>query len=272
MQGKAVDAFRDPLTQLQQQPPEQWYSHHTLEASDMLRTQLEHKLEGLEHHLRQMTSALDMLAQQSESNPESQAQLRDSFNQTRDQLALGRMPLNEQVLDTFNRIDRDSLQGLSQNELSTLTEQLRRGTATIHDARRHSRHGRQMPRTEHEDGLAAAPCPFDGREREDCVLLRQPNQNSHLGTQDMSGGGEAGQGGLTRGPGSAPLALDPRPKQSSAGHIEVIQGADAADENDDHARKFSRSEEAAWASDKLSALQRELNVVVHCTRQNLHRI
>ena len=241
LQDKAVETFRDLLTKLQQQPSEQWYTHHTLEASDMLVTQLEHTLEGLEHHLQQMTSTLDTLAQSSETNPETQAPLRDSFNQTHDQLALGRMPLNERALDTLNRIDRDSLQGLSPNELSTLKEQLRQGTATIRDARRHSRHGRQLPLAKHEGGLAPETCTFDEHEREDCVLLRQRGENSPLGVQGMPGGGEAGQGGLTRGPGSAPLALDPHTKRHRAGRIEVIQGSDMADENDDYTHKLSRS-------------------------------
>lgn len=161
LQGKAVDVFRDSLAQLQQQPSEQWYTHHTLEASNTLRTQLEHSLEELDHHLQQMTSALNILEQSSAANPEIRAQLRDSFNQTRDQLAFGRLPLNEQVLNTLNRIDRDSLQGLSQNELSTLKEQLRQGTAMVHDARRYSR---QTPLLEYESGLPPASCPFDGRE------------------------------------------------------------------------------------------------------------
>ncbi|WP_089936288.1 hypothetical protein [Candidatus Entotheonella palauensis] len=239
LQGKAMDVFRDPLTQLQQQPSEQWYTHHTLEASDALRTQLEHTLEGLEHQLQHMTSALDSLAQSSETDSNIGSQLRDSFNQTRDQLALGRMPLNEQVLDTLNTIDSDSLQGLSQDELSALKEQLRQGTATIRDAKRHSRYGRQLPLAEPENGLAENPCPFD--RHEDCVLLRQPGESGQMGTQGMRWGGEAGQGGITRGPGSAPLALDPQGKKSRAGHIEVIQGADMPDENDDYTRKFGRS-------------------------------
>ena len=227
LQGKAIETFREPLAQLQQQPSEQWYTHHTLEASDTLRMQLEHTLEGLEHHLQQMTSSLDALSQSNEAAPESQAQLQDSFNQTRDQLSLGRLPLNEQALGTLNQIDRDSLQGLSQEQLAALKEQLRQGTATIRDARRLSRYGHQMP----PDGYAAGqPCPWDEPQRDDCVLLQQPGA-----------GGQAGQGGVTRGPGSAPLALDPRPQQTRAGRIEVIQGADAANGDDDYTRRFVRS-------------------------------
>ena len=238
LQGKSIETFREPLMQLQQQPSEQWYTHHTLEASDMLRAQLEHTLDGLEHHLQQMASSLDALSQSSEANAESRAQLRDSFNQTRDQLALGRLPLNNQALDTLNQIDRDSLQGLSQEQLSALKEQLRQGTATIRDAKRLSRYGHQTPPAEYETGMV---CPFDGPGRDDCALLLQPGANRQTDRAGMSGLGEAGQGGVTRGPGSAPLALDPRPQQTRAGRIEVIQGVDAAEESDDYRRRFVRS-------------------------------
>lgn len=232
LQDKAVEAFRTPLTQLQQQPSEQWYTHHTLEASDALRAQLEHTLEQLEHDLQHMTSALDTLNQPSEPHSKTLRELREPFNQTRDQLAFGRMPLSEQVLDTLDMIDRDSLQGLSQSELSDLKAQLRQGSASIRDARRRSRHGRHALFVEDRGSALSEPC-LSGDS--DCVRQRQLSQ------QGMTSGGEAGQGGITRGPGSAPLTLDPRPKQSSAGRIEVIRGADTPDENDDYTRKFSRS-------------------------------
>lgn len=233
LQDKAVEAFRDPLTQLQQQPPEQWYTHSTLEASDALRAQLEHTLEQLEHDLQHMTSILDKLHQPSKfhpKNPKTLRELREPFNQTRDQLALGRMPLSEPMLDTLDMIDPDSLQGLSQSELDDLKAQLRQGTASIREARRRSRHGR--PLAEDRSGASSEPC---SPEDSDCVWQAQP------GRQGTTAGGAAGQGGITRGPGTAPLTLDPRPKQSSAGRIEVIRGADTPDENDDYTRKFSRS-------------------------------
>lgn len=239
LQGEAIDVVRESLNQLQQQPSQQWYTHHSLEASDTLRAQLEHSLEALEHHVQQMQNALNSLEPLSATDPSAQAQRRDVFNHTRDQLALGRLPLNERVLDTLNTIDRDSLQGLSERERSDLKAQLRQGTAAIRDARRQSRHGHQLPQAEQGDGFAAAPCPFDQRER--CLPLLQPGGKGKMDAQHMPWRGEAGQGDITRGPGSAPLAIDLRPKQSHAGRIEVIQGADIPDEGDDYTRKFSRS-------------------------------
>lgn len=230
LQDKAIENFRNPLTQLQQQSPEQWYTHHNLEASETLRTQLEHTLEQLEHDLQQMTSVIDKLNQPSESHSKSLRELREPFNQTRDQLALGRMPLNEQLLDVLDMIDPNSLQGLSQSELESLKTQLRQGAVSIREARRRSRHGRSL--VEDRRRMSLEPCwPED----HDCMQAGQMSQPGR------TNGGPAGQGGITRGPGSAPLALDPRPQQTSAGRIEVIRGADTPNESDDYTRKFSRS-------------------------------
>lgn len=206
--------------------------HQTLEASDALRAQLEHTLEQLEHDLQQMTSALDVLSQPSSPHSKTLRELREPLNKSRDQLALGRMPLHQQLLDTIDMIDRESLQGLSQSELEHLKSQLRQGTASVREARRRSRHGRHTPFTEH--GLSASPESCQPGESH-CLRQSQP------GRQGSTSGGQTGQGELARGPGSAPLTLDPRPKQTGAGRIEVIRGADAPDENDDYTRKYSRS-------------------------------
>ena len=239
LQAKAVDMFREPLAQLQQRPSQQWYTHHILEASDTLRAQLEHALEALEHDIQQLTAALNSLGQLPASGPHASTQLHDSFNQARDQLTLGHLPLNEQVLDMLNRIDRDTLRGLSQSKLSDLKEQLRQGTAVIRDARRHSCYGREIPFAEQDHALATEPCPFE--RREPYVPRGQSGEKGAMIQQGMHWSGETGEREITRGPGSAPLALNPRPKQSRAERIEVIQGTNIADEHDDYTRKFSRS-------------------------------
>ncbi len=233
LQDKSIDTFRNPLAALQQQPPKQWYTHPTLEASDALRAQLEHTLEQLEHDLQEMASQLDKLNSPSKTPSKTRRELRESFNQIRDQLTLGRLPLSEQMRETLEMIDRDSLQGLSQSELADLKAQLRQGAASIREARRRSRHGRDTALTEDRRGASSKAClPHDSH----CVRQEQ------MDPQGMASGGTvAGQGDITRGPGAAPLTLDPRPEQSRAGRIEVIRGADAPDENDDHTRKLSRS-------------------------------
>ena len=206
VQHKAIDHLQAQLWQLENQPPQHWYSHSTLEATDALRQQMDHALAQLAQQLQQMASVVSKLERQApDAGTPALQDLSAQFAQTLDGLSLGRMPLGEQHLKLLQRIDPHSLKGLSREELAHLKETLRNGMATLREMPGHGRQG------------------YAGNE---------PGQ-------DGFSENEPGQGGIDRGPGTAPLTLSPRPGFGGLDRLEVVRGADEPDTNEPYITSYS---------------------------------
>ncbi len=247
LQAQAIDAFKEQLQQLQQQAAEHWYEHSTLEAGDTLRRHLEHALETLAGDLRQIGAVLSELGEEpSRAGTPAWQHLREPFGQALDGLELGRLPLQEQLLGQLETLDRNHLTGLSQDEVTRLKEQLRSGAAIVREAQRRSRLGqhhadRQWGDKRNGGDKRFAPCPF-GEGDGDCSTFSdsgREGQSVEAG-EPSAPGSMPGQGGITRGPGTAPLQLEPRPSFEFLKRLQVVQGADAPKDDDQPNIFYSR--------------------------------
>lgn len=248
VQEQAVDLLKAQLEQLQDQPAEHWYEHSSLEAGAALRRHMENALEKLENDLRQMDAVLSELAQtQPDSGTQALQDLGEQFGKALDGLELGRLPLNEQLRDSLRHLDRQNLKGLSQDELAQLKAQLRDGAAIVKQAKRS---GRQHPRGAARQGEqpvdgwdeSSDQCLFGQGDSAGCGYSAEAGSNSPFANNSAQStqGNTPGQGGITRGPGTAPLELEPRPGFGGLDRLEVVRSADAPDEDDQPTIGYSK--------------------------------
>lgn len=209
IQEKTIERLRAQLLQLQNQAPQRWYMQSTLEATDALRQQMAHALDQLTQDLRQMAGVVsELVTRPPHAGTAALQDLREQFGRALDGLAFGQMPLHDQHLKPLRRIDPDSLKGLSRDQLAQLKAQLRNGLATLREIPRRGAPGDAVEARDGHFG-AAVPPP-------------SPGANG------------PGQGGINRGPGTAPLALSPRPGFGGLQRLEVLRGADTPDPDAPH--------------------------------------
>jgi hypothetical protein len=172
----ALDALREQVEALREQPAQQWYRQSSLEATDHLREKTGQSLRALEQSLHQAAAALATAAAQQENlSAAQQAALQERLGQALDALSGGALPLNRETLDALRQIDLSQLRQLSAEELAALEKRLReQGTCA---------------------GACASQCEGPGGvpgEGESEALVAVPRP---------------GSGGVSRGPGDAPLTL-----------------------------------------------------------------
>jgi hypothetical protein len=183
VEEKAREEFREAVRALRDRPQEEWYSHESLEASDHLEAQLNENLASLEKSLTAALGALEASRQLEQGQFQALEQgLDQSLAGAAQAMQESQMPLDPKLLSQLKEMKGAKVRQLSAEEWKQLQQRMKEGVATTSA---NSKNGQGAA----EAALAA------------------------LGAGGQ--GDKPGSGGVTRGPGEAPLTL--ADKESRAG-------------------------------------------------------
>ncbi|MBB5037333.1 hypothetical protein [Prosthecobacter dejongeii] len=177
------------VTNLRDQPPDQWFSHDSLHATDTLKEQLQRDLAEIAQNLKTAERSLNAL--QNHADKLSQAgkeQLLKDLDEAVKGLQSSALELNPALLKELAQMDPKNIPSLSKNQLDQLRETLKKGA-------------------KESQGLSQNPGFLGDGEGEDDELAEMLNQFKQSPGTGEGEGESPGAGDVSRGPGTAPLTL-----------------------------------------------------------------
>ena len=188
VQQESLEELQKSLDALRKQPSDQWFRHESLEAGDHLQTQLGRSLSDLQKNIEQALSVLEASRQIEQSQLQALGQpLDDALKQALQGLELGKLPLNQEMLAQLKPLDPSKIRQLSAGEWKKLSEKMKACIGTCS--------GGFCSGDKAGDALLAL------------ILSRQG-------------------GGVSRGPGTAPLALKANETQLGTSNTEAVKNDD----------------------------------------------
>ena len=191
---QAVEAWAERVESLESQPKEEWYSHSSLEAGDSLRAELASELRALERGLAEAESSLTEmleLAENANASPEKRRLSQERLAKALEDLDLVTLPLSRRVKRQLMTLIRErDVKRMTKEQLEQLRKRLR------------------------ERRYANLPRPGD-----EAYAFLTPG-----GASGEMWGGPPGQGGVNRGPGSAPIELAEKRTELGTSRIEDVIG------------------------------------------------
>ena len=209
-----IEKFEEQLEDLQQLPEEEWYSHSAMEASDTLKKQLGNSIQKLKQQMEQTAKEIDNLMEASAANDkEARETAMEQYSIALSGLETGSLKPNAELMEELKKLDPSQLGSLTQEQLSQLMEQLEAQAG-------------QLPQSGQGlgEGLAGAG------ELQDLIDQFESNstgEGTGLGEGPALGEGEGpGRGGISRGPGTAPITLSKSERSTGPGQIEGVGNTD----------------------------------------------
>lgn len=200
VEEEALDDVREQIEQLRGQPKDEWFSHSSMEASDSLRDALSKQIEQLGSDLSNTERDLNAFQNFSSQMTEStKNQLLQDYSQAMKNLSLGQLPLDSELMEALKNIDPSKLKNMSQlskEQMDQLRKQLRKGA----QASKKAGFGKG-------EGLPG---------------LEQGDMSSYLMKKNGKG---PGRGGISRGPGEAPITLGD-PNHLGTNNLESVHNPD----------------------------------------------
>lgn len=218
VQEEYLDELKERLEELRNQDEEEWFSHSSLEATDALRKIHGAELENVEQNLRKAERALDGLQNHSGQLGEAGRQrLLNEFEEAMQQLGQGAMKPNKALLEQLRQLDPGNLGQLNQQQLDQLRENMRKQAGNC-----------QQCQGQGEGGQGPGSGNGSGEDWLDDLLNQEEGRSGNgegSGNQNRPGQGP-GQGGVNRGPGTAPGVLGELGQDVGAGDLEGLESED----------------------------------------------
>ncbi len=168
------------IRDLRAEPPEKWFSHESLNAGDTLKQQLQRDIQNLGRQFDQAARSLNALDSYADQlSPAAKDKLLKDFDEAVADLKTGALDIDPSLLKKLGQIDPKDLKSLSPGELKELRDALKKNSGSC-------------------KGMCENPGFLGDGEGEDdemagaMGLLKKPTP---------------GDGGIDRGPGTAPLTL-----------------------------------------------------------------
>lgn len=184
-----IEELAEKIDQLQQQDPEDWFSHASLEATDNLEESLGKDIREMARNLDALERSLaDLASLGAQDNPDAKAEALQAIEKALEALSQQGLPLDESIMKQLGKtpgIDpaqlARSLAGLSKEQMQSLQEKLGKGSQAIGSL----------------EGLPS--------------LEDDPTISKGQLVWGKGDGTTPGQGGVDRGPGTAPITFgDPQ--------------------------------------------------------------
>jgi len=113
------------IDELRENPPEEWFSHSNLEATDSLRESLERSLSELERNTAEAGLTLSALSKfGSEMSPETVDRLSEEFAEALRGLETGSMPMDQELLKELRKLTPEGLRKLDPAAAKAMCEKL----------------------------------------------------------------------------------------------------------------------------------------------------
>ncbi|MEQ1748448.1 MAG: hypothetical protein ABL974_03435 [Prosthecobacter sp.] len=193
-QAGKIDTLRD-------QPQEKWFSHESLNASDTLKEQLQRDLANQSQNMAKAERSLNALQNYADKlSEQAKEQLLKEFDEALEGMKSGMLELDPKLLKELSQIDPKNLKSLSKEQLDQLRESLKNKSGTC-------------------EGMGGKGFLGDGEGRDDELA-------EGLGGQAREEDEKPGKGGITRGPGTAPLTLSKDENDFGTNKNEAVSNQD----------------------------------------------
>jgi hypothetical protein len=194
-QAAKIDALRE-------QEQEKWFSHESLNASDTLKEQLQREIGKMARDMADAERSLNALQNYaSKLSEQAKEQMLKEYSEALEGMKNGGMKLDPTLLKELSQIDPKNLKSLSQDQLNQLRDSLKQKSGSL---------------AEMAPGKGFLG---DGEGEDDLLAEGGPGQG------DGEGEGP-GNGGITRGPGTAPLTLSEEENNFGTHKTEAVVNPD----------------------------------------------
>lgn len=132
VQPDGLENLRAQVDVLRSQDPESWYDHASLEAGDNLQAETTQAIRDLQQNLQTVADQASKLIASSDqgiSDRELQA-ISQTLSGALQNMASGRLPLNEDLLKKLKGMDPKALKPMSQEQMAQLQKQLQQASGT----------------------------------------------------------------------------------------------------------------------------------------------
>ena len=200
VQQDYIEEMREKLEKLREQSPDEWFSHSSLEATDTLKQNHQSEQEALRNNLERAERNLAELQRGgSKMNHEQRQRLLNDFDQALQKMEQGGMKPNKELLKQLQKLDPKELGNLTPEQMNQLRENMRK-------------HAQKLQQQGGEQGDQ----PGEGEDD-----WMNDGEDGEQGEGDPKN--RPGQGGVDRGPGTAPNLLgDPR-ANAGKGKLEKLE-------------------------------------------------
>jgi hypothetical protein len=188
------------ISELRDQPPEKWFSHESLNASDTLKEQLQRDIKQLAQNLTTAERSLNALKNYADQlSVAAKEHLLKDFDQALADMKSSSLELDPSLLKALAGIDPKNLKSLSAEQMKKLSESMKNKAGAC-------------------NGMCKNPGFLGDGEGEDDELAALLGQ---LGQCE-----KPGNGGITRGPGTAPLTLSDAENDFGTNKNEAVSNTD----------------------------------------------
>lgn len=186
---------------LREQPPEKWFSHESLNAGDTLKEQLQRDIQRMGQNLAGVERSLNALQNYADQlSTAAKEQLLKDFDQALADLKSSALELDPELLKAIAGIDPKDLKGLSKEQMDKLRESMKKKSGAC-------------------NGLCENPGFLGDGEGQDDEMAQL------YGMLKEEGEGP-GNGGISRGPGTAPLTLSKEENDFGTNKTEAVSNTD----------------------------------------------
>ncbi|WP_395750303.1 hypothetical protein [Prosthecobacter sp.] len=191
------------ISDLRDQPPEKWFSHESLNAGDTLKEQLQRDIKQLAQNLTTAERSLNALKNYADQlSVAAKEHLLKDFDQALADMKSSALELDPSLLKAIAGIDPKNMKSLSAEQMKQLSESMKKKAGAC-------------------NGMCKNPGFLGDGEGEDDELA------ALLGLLQKEGMGEMpGKGGITRGPGTAPLTLSDEENDFGTNKNEAVSNTD----------------------------------------------
>lgn len=212
----ALEKAREQLDALKSQDPQDYYSHHSLEAADTLETSLKHAAAGLGRNLQTAAQAAESLESfDSSLSPSAKQQLERDFQSAVEGLRNSPLGTNESLMKQLKGLDPSKLKDVDKAQLQKMLQNLKaKGQA----CKNCQGMGQGEGQSEAEKALNDLLNGKNGKGKGD---------GEGEGEGDSEGEGEGmGRGGVNRGPGTGPLRFEKKESDLGTSNLEQLESND----------------------------------------------
>ncbi|MBK1835334.1 hypothetical protein [Roseibacillus ishigakijimensis] len=205
-----LDDLEEKINKLREQPEENWFDHAALEATDTLKETHEKNLRELEKSLQKAERSLQALQNNAaELTPGNRERLMGEFAEALEKMNRGAMKPNQELREQLGKIDPSQLGQLSPEQLNQLRQNMREHAQKMQQSAPGQPGGGEGPGGEWLD-----------------ELLQEGGTGNQPGQAGQQPGSQPGQGGINRGPGTAPGVLGQKGDPLAGGGLEGLQSRD----------------------------------------------
>lgn len=206
----ALEKAREQLEALRAQDPQEYYSHHSLEAADTLETSLQHAAGEMGRNLQSAAQSAESLEKfDSSLSPSARQQLGRDFQAAVEGIKNSSLGANNELMKQLQGLDPSKLKELDPKQLQQMLKNLKDKAKACKDCKGMC-----------EGGSEAEKALND-------LLNGKDGEGEGEGDGEGDGDGEGmGRGGVNRGPGTGPLRFEKKGSELDTDRLERLENDD----------------------------------------------